>query len=200
MEWEAQTGIWQCTTSNLEDYWGWNCPVHAGLRGNHRADRLVAKATITGGLCLWRYGVFRSLRQYLRAKSKGHDAIDRPEDRDVGTGSARWSSSERRERAIVSQTYVPKATPKELLRRDGERMSFPERLDTIFNELNFYGWLLGNTEIPVCCAAVNYFWRCWQTSLQWRLSLRLRLLLWRHLGGRAPFLIFFFFFQSMFWI
>ena len=46
------------------------CPGHAGVKGNDRADRLAGKATLTSGSLLERSQVLRSLRHYLRAKSK----------------------------------------------------------------------------------------------------------------------------------
>ena len=41
------------------------CPRHAGAKQNVRADRLVGKATLTGGLILRRFEALRSLRHYL---------------------------------------------------------------------------------------------------------------------------------------
>ena len=52
------------------------CIVHAGVKGNGRADRLSGKATLTSGLRLRRSEVLRSLRHYLRAHSQGHHSID----------------------------------------------------------------------------------------------------------------------------
>ena len=39
------------------------CPVHAGVEGNGRADRLAGKATLTSGLLLGRSEVLKNLRQ-----------------------------------------------------------------------------------------------------------------------------------------
>ena len=104
-------------------------PGHAGAKGNDRADRLAGKATLTSGLLLGRSEVLRSLRHYLRAQSQGHHTIDRLEEKGVETGSARRSSLEGRERAIVSQTNVgtvSKATLGKLLRDGVERIwAFP---------------------------------------------------------------------------
>ena len=68
------------------------CLGHAGVKGNDRADRLAGKATPTSGLPLQRSEMLRSLRHYLRARSQGHHAIDRLEERGVERGSARQSS------------------------------------------------------------------------------------------------------------
>ena len=98
------------------------CPGHAGVKGNHRADRLAGKATLTR---LGRSEVLRSLRHYLRAQSQGHHTIDRLEERGVEIGSARRSSLKGRERAIVSQTNiatVSKAALGKLLRDGVERI------------------------------------------------------------------------------
>ena len=63
---------------------------------------LAGKVTLTSGLLLGRSEVLRSLRHYLRAQSQGHLTIDRLEERGVERGSARRSSLEGRERAIVN--------------------------------------------------------------------------------------------------
>ena len=65
---------------------------HARVKGNEQADKLVGKATLTSGLLLERPEVLRSLRHYLWVQSQGHHTIDRLEERDVETGSARRSS------------------------------------------------------------------------------------------------------------
>ena len=84
---------------------------------------------LTSGLFLERSKVLRNVRHYLRAKSQGHHAIDRLEERGVERGSARRSSSKGRERVIVSQTNivtVSKATLGKLLREGVERIwAFP---------------------------------------------------------------------------
>ena len=74
------------------------CIVHAGVKGNGRADRLTGKATLTSGLRLRRSEVLRSLRHYLRAQCQGHYTIDRLEERGVERGSARRFSLKGRER------------------------------------------------------------------------------------------------------
>ena len=90
---------------------------HAGVKGKYdRADRLAGKAS---GLLLGRPEVLRNLRHSLGAESQGHHPIDRLEERGVERGSARRSSLQGRERAIVSQTNtgnVSKATMGKLLR------------------------------------------------------------------------------------
>ena len=53
------------------------CPGHAGVKGNHREDRLAGKATLTSGLLLGRSEVLRSLKHYLRAQSHGHNTMHR---------------------------------------------------------------------------------------------------------------------------
>ena len=69
MEWEIQT--------DSNDFWRilWNySPAHAvvNFRGSDRADRLVGEVTITGGMCIGRSEVLRSLRLYLWAWSQDH--------------------------------------------------------------------------------------------------------------------------------
>ena len=76
---------------------GMNCPGHAGVKGDDRADRLAAKATHTSGLFLRSSEVLRSLRHCLRAQSQGHHTIGRQEERGVERGSARRSSLKGRE-------------------------------------------------------------------------------------------------------
>ena len=102
-----------------------------------RADRLAGKATITGGLCLGRYEVLRSLRHYLRAQCQGHHTIDRLQERGVERGSVQRSSLRGRERAIINQTNtgtVPKATFWETPeRRGGAHIGLPECIYTILN-------------------------------------------------------------------
>ena len=138
MEWEAQTGKCQWSTSAFENSCGCiYCPGHAGVKGNDRADRLVGKATLTSGLLLGRSEVLRSLRHYLRAQSQGHHTIDRLEERSVERGSARRSSLKRtrkghrqsnehwnRFKGNVGETSE---------RRGGAYMGFSERIDTILN-------------------------------------------------------------------
>ena len=92
-----------------------------GVKGNDRAYRLAGKATLISGLLLRRPEVLRSSRHYLWAQSRGHHTINRLEERDVKTGSQRWSSMKVRERAIINQMNtgtVSKATLGKLL-RDG---------------------------------------------------------------------------------
>ena len=84
--------------------------------------RLAGKATLTSGLLLGRFDMWRRLRHYLRAQNQGHHTIDRLEERGFGRGSARRSSLKGRERAMVNQTNIGtvlKATLGKLL-RDGE--------------------------------------------------------------------------------
>ena len=102
-----------------------NCPGHAGVKGNGRANRLAGKATPTSGLLLGRSEVLRSLRHYLRAQSQGHHTIDRLEGRGVERSSGRRPSLKGREREIVNQTNigtVSTATLGKLLRDGVERM------------------------------------------------------------------------------
>ena len=105
MEWEAQTGMCQWLKSTFENSCA-ELPGPAGVKGNDWADRLVGKATITGGLCLRRSGVLRSLRHYLQAQSQGHHTIDHAEERGRERGSAEWSSLKGQQRAIVSQMNI----------------------------------------------------------------------------------------------
>ena len=79
------------------------CPVHAGVKGNGRADRLAGKATLTSGLLLGRSEVLKNLRHYLRAKNQGRHTIDRLEERGVERESTRRMSLKGRESAIVNQ-------------------------------------------------------------------------------------------------
>ena len=105
------------------------CLGYAGLKGNHRSDRLAGKAILTSGLLLGRSEVLRSLRHYLRTHSQGPHNIDRLEERGVERGSTRRSSLKGRERAIVNQTNigtVSTATLRKLLRDEVERIwAFP---------------------------------------------------------------------------
>ena len=103
------------------------CPKHAWNKENDRADRLVGKATITGGFRLGRSDVLRSLRHYLQAQSQGHHTIDRLEERGVDRGSARRSSLKEGQRVIISQTKrntgtVSKATMGKLPRDGAKRI------------------------------------------------------------------------------
>ena len=121
MEWEAQTGMCQWSTSTFKTFLWLYCPGLAGVKGNDRADRLAGKATLTSGLLLGRSEVLRSLRHYLRAQSQGHHIIDRLGERGVERGSARRSSLKGRERATVSQTNIGTVSKASLwkLLRDG---------------------------------------------------------------------------------
>ena len=60
------------------------CPGNAGVKGNDRADRLVGKATITGGLRPGESELLRSLRQYLRAQRTARTAHHRSPGGDRG--------------------------------------------------------------------------------------------------------------------
>ena len=82
------------------------CPGHAGVKGNDRADRLAGKATKTSGLLLGRSEVLKSLWLYLREQSQCHYTIDRLEERGVERGSARRSSLNGQEKAIISPTNI----------------------------------------------------------------------------------------------
>ena len=66
-----------------------NNKQHARVKGNDQADRLAGKATLTSGLLLRRFEVFKSLRHHLRAQSQGHHPINRLEERGKERGSAR---------------------------------------------------------------------------------------------------------------
>ena len=113
------------------------CPGHAGVKGNNdRADRLAGKVTVTSGLLLGRSEVLKSLRHYLQAQSQGHHTIDRLEERGVEGGSARRSSLNGRERAIVMQTKIGIVSKATLGMRDGVQriiIGFSDRIDTILN-------------------------------------------------------------------
>ena len=114
------------------------CIVHAGVKGNGRADRLTGKATLTSGLRLRRSEVLRSLRHYLRAQCQGHYTIDRLEERGVERGSARRFSLKGRERAIINQTNietVPKVTLEKRL-TDGVERIWLFRVHRFHFELN----------------------------------------------------------------
>ena len=112
-----------CTFENSALY----CPGHAGMKGNDRADTLVGKATLKGGLLLGRSEVLISLRHYLQAQGKRHHIIDLLEERGVERGSVRRSSLKGRETAIVNQTNtgtVSKATLGKPLRAGVERIYY----------------------------------------------------------------------------
>ena len=126
------------STSTFENFCCVYCPAHAGVKGNDRADRLAAKATLTSGLLIGISEVLRSLRHNLRGQRQGNHTIDHPEERGAERGSARRSFLKGRDRAIVSQTStgtVSKATSRKRLRDGVKRiiMGFSERIDTILN-------------------------------------------------------------------
>ena len=80
VEWEALT---ECVNSRhppRTNLWVY-CPGPAGVKENDRADRLVGKATITGGLLSGRIEVLKSLIHYLRAQSQRYHTIDRLHER-----------------------------------------------------------------------------------------------------------------------
>ena len=122
MERETQAAMFQWLTFTFEN----SCN---GVTGIDQADRLAGKATLTSGLLLGRSEALKSLRHYLRAQSQGHHTIDCLEKRAVERGSARRSSLNGRERAIVNQANngtVSKATLGKLLRDGVERVwAFP---------------------------------------------------------------------------
>ena len=64
------------------------------------------KATLASSLLLGRCEVLRSLRHCMWAQSQGHHIVDRLEERGVERESARRSSLQGRERAIVCQTNI----------------------------------------------------------------------------------------------
>ena len=140
VEWEAQTGMYQWSTSTFGNSCGCtHRPGHAGVKGNDQTGSPAGKVTLTSGLLLGKSKVLRSLRRYLWAQSQAHHTIHRLEERGVERGSAGRPSLKGRERAIVSQTNigtVSKATLGKLLRDGGGAptfMGFSERIDTIRN-------------------------------------------------------------------
>ena len=89
-------------------------------------------------MCLGRSQVLWSLSLYLRAHSRGHQTIDRLEEKKGGVdrGNARRSSLKRWERATINQTNigtVSKATGQISERRSGAHMGFSKRIDTVWN-------------------------------------------------------------------
>ena len=56
-----------------------DCPGHAEVKKNDRADRLAGKATLTCDL--GRSEVLRSLKQYMRAQGQRYNATDRLEEK-----------------------------------------------------------------------------------------------------------------------
>ena len=107
MEWEAQTGMCQWSTSTFEKSCGCTArDMPDRAKGNDRANRLAGKATLTSGLHLGKSEVLRNLRHYLRAQGQGHHTIDRLEERGMERGFARRYSLIGRERAIVNQTNI----------------------------------------------------------------------------------------------
>ena len=119
------------------------------------------KATLTSDLLLGRFEVLRSLRRYLQAQSQGHHTIDRLEERGLERGSARWSSLERRERAIVNQTnigIVLKATLGKLLRDEIERIYIYGLFGAhrYHLELN-YANVLGTVTFVWCLCTMHWF-------------------------------------------
>ena len=79
---------WITTGTSLE----LDCPGHAGVSGNERADRLASTADITSGLQLGRAEVLRGLRNFLSTDKPEHHSIDRLKERGVEKGSGRHST------------------------------------------------------------------------------------------------------------
>ena len=127
------------------------CPGHARVKGNDRADRLVGKTTVTGGLRLGRAEMLRSLRHYQGHHTIGGEGVERE--------SAQRSSLRGHERAIVSQTSIGNVSKATLgkLTRDGVeriyRLSRADRIDTILNwtELKSLGPFSLSHRTRACC-------------------------------------------------
>ena len=136
-QWDAWTGTWQCSRSTSKTpvaalSWTdrsqgkWPCRHTGGQRSRHK--RLVCKAEDLKYLGAWDTN--------CRHKVIEHHPIDRLEERGVERGSARWSSSKGRERAIVSQSNarnISKAPLGKRLRRVGAHTSFDECVRTTLN-------------------------------------------------------------------
>ena len=91
------------------------------------------KAATASGLRLGKYGLPRSLRQYLQTESEGHHTTDHPAERGVGRRSASLNG---RESAIDNQTNsgtISKAMLEKRLRERGAHTGFPKRIDMILN-------------------------------------------------------------------
>ena len=82
-----------------------DCPGHAGVNGNERADRLASTADITSGLQLGRAEVLRGLRNFLNMDRPEHHSNDRLRERGLGKGSGRHSTS-KVENDLCSTTQI----------------------------------------------------------------------------------------------
>ena len=87
------------------------CPGHAGVMGNNQADRLTGRQNNPhkwlASQKIWSVEKFQTLPVGTNWQSQGHHITDRLEERGLERGSARWSSLEGRERAIINQTLEP---------------------------------------------------------------------------------------------
>ena len=82
------------------------CPLHAGVSGNERADRLASTADVTSGLQLGRAEVLRGLRSFLNMDRPEHHSIDRLKERGVEKGSGQHSTLQGREQSVFNQSNV----------------------------------------------------------------------------------------------
>ena len=140
MEWEAETGMHQWSTSTFGNSCGCtHRPGHAGLKGNDRTGSPAGKVTLTSGLLLGKSSVEEL--ETLPVGTKPSTAHHRSPggERGVERGSARRSSLKGRERAIVSQgerwNRFKGNVGETSERRGGAHtfMGFSERIDTIMN-------------------------------------------------------------------
>ena len=127
------------------------------------------KQTDTSGFRLGRSEVLSSLTCYMQTQSQGHYVCNRLQERGAERGSARRSSFNGRERAIVSQTNigtVSKATFGKFLRDGLERIYglFREQIDHL--ELNWTE--LNWTELKICTKKKQ--WRNGAQNLLSRIS------------------------------
>ena len=99
------------------------CLGHASQADNNNndnnKDRLVNKATITNGLCLWRSQVVRSLRHYLQTQSQGHHTISHLEKRGVKKASA-WQFSLKGWEKVIVRLILFQGNSEETSNRQGE--------------------------------------------------------------------------------
>ena len=100
------------------------CPVHTGVSGNERADRLTSTADITSGLQLGRAEVLRGLRNFLNMDTPEHHCTDRlKEAADIPPSKVENDLCSTRQTLFRRQPE----------RRGGARMGLSKRYNAIFS-------------------------------------------------------------------
>ena len=105
VEWEAQTGICQWSTSTFGNSCG--CTALDMLEWREMTVQIDWQAKQPSQVaCFSEALVLRSLRHFLWAQSQGHHNTDHLEERGIKRGSARWSSLKGGVRAIVNKMNI----------------------------------------------------------------------------------------------